>query len=32
MKVEYLYTGLLVLAFIAVAWLSVYAVYRLYRK
>ena len=28
-KLEYFYTGLLVLAFVAVTWFSVYVVYRL---
>jgi hypothetical protein len=30
-KLEYFATGLLVAAFAAVAWLSVYVVYRLYQ-
>jgi hypothetical protein len=29
-KVEYFYTGLLVAAFLAIAWFSVYVVYRLF--
>lgn len=31
MKIEYLYTGLLVVACLAVAWFAVYVVYKLYQ-
>jgi hypothetical protein len=29
-KIEYFFTGLLITAFVAVAWFSVYVVYRLF--
>ncbi|MCW2668945.1 MAG: hypothetical protein QOD70_2322 [Frankiales bacterium] len=31
MKIEYFYTGLLVAAFLFIAWFSAYVVYRLYQ-
>ena len=31
MKIEYFYTGLLIAAFASIAWLSVYALYRLHQ-
>ena len=31
MRIEYLYTGLLIVAFLAVAWFSAFVAYRLFQ-
>lgn len=31
MRIEYFYTGLLIAAFLVIAWFSVYVVYKLYQ-